>query len=235
MPTQQPLINLALREGQRFESFYAGTHNRLLLKEIQASLQRPGHQQLVIWGTAGAGKSHLLQASCQHAHEQGLRTIYLPLTQLQQHGTAVLEGTSRFQLVCMDDIQTVLGQHAWELSLFNLINLAREQQQLLLFSSNENPRHLQTSLPDLHSRLVWGTSLQLHPLNDRDMTKALQFRAAQRGITLDNAVIEYIYKRYPRDFTTLIGILDKLDKESLSSKRKITIPLVKQALGACRT
>ena len=230
MQIQQPLVTLAFREGQRFESFYANAQNQLLLQELKQAICSNDHQQLFLWGAKSAGKSHLLQASCQRAHLKGISTAYLPLSELQNYGTDVLQGTTSYQLICIDDVHSIVGQKVWETSLFNLINQAREQQQVLLFSANENPRHLHCSLPDLHSRLLWGTNLQVHKLDDEEKTKALKFRAAQRGIELDNAVIEYIYKRYPRDFTTLIGILDKLDRESLTSKRRITIPLVKQAL-----
>lgn len=230
MATQLPLLNLAFREGQRFESYYAGTHNRLLVDELQSCFLCTEHKQIVLWGTQDAGKSHLLQATCQRAHVAGMATAYLPLSRLSRYGTDVFRGTLNYQIICVDDIDSVVGHKSWQIALFNLINQAREHQQILLLSSSENPRHLNCSLPDLHSRLLWGTSFQVHKLDDDERIQALQHRAQQRGIELDSAVIEYIYKRYPRDFTTLLDILDKLDTASLSSKRKITIPLVKQVL-----
>ncbi len=234
MSTQQPLLNLSLHDGQRFATFFVnklGTDNQLIVDDLQDSLSSDAHKQNVIWGSDNSGKSHLLQATCHAAFSKGMSAAYLPLKELQQHGVGIFEGSSIYQIICIDDVDSVTGNDTWELALFNLINQTRERQQVLIFSATQNPRHLDCKLADLHSRLLWGASYQLHELDDEEKSAALKFRAAQRGIELDNAVIEYIYKRYPRDFTTLIGILDKLDIESLSSQRKITIPLVKQALG----
>lgn len=231
MPTQLPLLNLSLPDGQRFESFYTSSTNELTVKEIKASTSDPEHKQLFIWGSENTGKSHLLQACCYMAFSKKVSAAYIPLSSMKQHGTEIFTGSSTYQLICIDDVDSALGSDTWELALFNLINQTRELNQTLIFSASENPRHLSCELADLQSRLLWGACYQLNELNDNDKTAALKFRASQRGIELDNSVIEYIYKRYPRDFTTLIDILNKLDKESLSSQRRITIPLVKQALN----
>jgi len=231
MPTQLPLLNLSLPDGQRFESFYTSSTNELTVKEIKASISHPEHKQLFIWGSEHTGKSHLLQACCHLAFSKQISAAYIPLLTMKRHGTEVFTGSSTYQLICIDDVDSVLENDTWELALFNLINQTRELNQTIIFSASENPRHITSKLADLQSRLLWGASYQLIELNDNDKTTALKFRASQRGLELDNSVIEYIYKRYPRDFTTLIDILNKLDKESLTSQRKITIPLVKQALN----
>ena len=229
-PFQQPLLNLALHDGQRFNTFYASAENALIVDDLHSSLTQNEHKQTIIWGSKDTGKSHLLQATCYAAYNKGISAAYMPLADLKRHGTAIFDGSSSYHMICIDDVDSVIGNDTWELALFNLINQSRESQQVLMFSSSENPRHLDCKLADLQSRLLWGASHQLKELNDDDKTSALKFRAAHRGIELDNAVIEYIYKRYPRDFTTLMDILDKLDIASLASQRKITIPLAKQAL-----
>ena len=234
MPIQQPLLNLSLHDGQRFSTFYVASMNeniRLLVENLQASVFSHEHQQSFIWGGSDTGKSHLLQAACYASFREGLSAIYLPLRDLKQHGVEVFSGSAMYKLICVDDVDEVLRSEPWEMALFNLINQARENEQVLIFSATENPRHLKCKLADLQSRLLWGASYQLREMSDKEKTAALKFRASHRGIQLDKSVIEYIYKRYPRDFTTLIGILDKLDVASLSKQRKITIPLVKEALN----
>ncbi len=236
MTSQQPLLNLSLPDGQRFETFYVSDtdkDNQLLVKNLHSLSSAEStneHQQTFIWGGQDTGKSHLLQATCYAAFSNGISAAYLPLINLKHHGVEIFAGSSTYRLICIDNVDCVIGDDEWELALFNLINQARENQQILIFSAIQNPRHMSCTLADLQSRLLWGASYQLKELDDEEKAAALNFRASHRGIMLDNAVIEYIYKRYPRDFTTLISILDKLDVESLSSKRKITIPLVKQAL-----
>jgi len=137
---------------------------------------------------------------------------------------------SNSNLVVIDDVDSVIGDRAWETALFNLINQIRDNNQRLLLSSQKNPRKLSCVLPDLASRLIWGGSYQLQILDDKDKPKALKARAAQRGFDLNDRVIEYLFRYYPRDIESLMDILNKLDEESLKQKTKITIPFVKQVL-----
>jgi len=80
----------------------------------------------------------------------------------------------------------------------------------------------------LASRLIWGGSYQLHTLKDEEKVTVLKTRAEQRGFELNDRVLEYLFRRYPRDLESLMDILNKLDEESLRQKTKITIPFIKQ-------
>ena len=44
-------------------------------------------------------------------------------------------------------------------------------------------------------------------------------------------VAQYIFNRCTRDFSSLFHVLDKLDKQSLQQKRKLTIPFVKEVMS----
>ena len=61
-PPQLPLA-LALPDHATFETFEPG-ENVLVLKALERFLDARG-ERLWLWGSPGAGKSHLLQAACQ--------------------------------------------------------------------------------------------------------------------------------------------------------------------------
>jgi len=185
----------------------------------------------MLWGKSHSGKTHLLQACCSKNSEKNYSVSYIPLRMFKQYGVEVLTGLSHSQLIVLDDIDEVTGDKKWEIALFNLINQTRDNRQRLLMASIENPRKMSCVLPDLASRLIWGGVYQLHSLSDENKPKALQLRAKQRGFELPDKVIEYLYRRYPRDIKSLMDILDILDKESLRKKTKITIPFVKAVLN----
>lgn len=230
MNRQLPLLSIALREGLRFESFYAGNQHQALVTHLKSAISNDEHAQLFLWGASESGKSHLLEASCLQAYEEGLRAGYYPLRKILEHGPAIFSGSEDYDLICLDDLDAVLQNTHWERAIFNMINLAREQGQRLIVSATMNPRDIVCELPDLKSRLPWGTNYQLIELSDNEKAKAIKCRAKQRGIVFPDGVIDYIYSRYPRNFNTLIGILDRLDEASLSDQRKVTIPYVKQVL-----
>ena len=85
-------------------------------------------------------------------------------------------------------------------------------------------------IPDLGSRLAQCVRLQLTGLDDDGRRQVLQQRAARRGLELDDAVLDFLFKRVGRDLATLTGLLDRLDKASLAAQRRITVPFLKQAL-----
>ncbi|MEE9326696.1 MAG: DnaA regulatory inactivator Hda [Cocleimonas sp.] len=237
MSPQQLTLNVKLRDGFRFESFYVDKDskesNDEICKVLQEFVRSTEAQQNLLWGEKFSGKTHLLQACCAVESLAHRPVSYIPLNVLSEHGTSVLEGLLHAKLIVIDDVDTVIGNghnKDWEIALFNLINQTRENKQRLLLSSRENPRKLKCILPDLASRLIWGGSYQLHALTDEEKPKALQARAEQRGFELSDRVIEYLFRRYPRDIASLMGILDKLDEESLRQKMVITVPFVKQVL-----
>ena len=230
MSSEQLALNVNLKEGLRFESFFVddGSANAGLLAILQSFVDSTEPQQNIIWGESLSGKTHLLQACCAKQAENNGTVSYIPLKVLSIYGDEVLKGLSNSSLVVVDDVDSVIGDKPWETALFNLINQTRDKRQHLLLSSKANPRQLKCLLPDLASRLIWGGSYQLHILSDTDKAKALKVRAGQRGFELNDRVVDYLFRHYPRDLDSLMGILDKLDKESLRLKTKITVPFVKQ-------
>ncbi len=234
MSSQQLTLNVSLREGFRFDSFFAteGSENFHTLKVLEAFVASSEQQQNILWGESLSGKTHLLQACCAKQAENNHPVSYIPLKTLATYGPEVVDGLAQSQLVAVDDVDSVIGDKVWEAALFNLINRTRDKGQRLLLSSQQNPRRLDCILPDLASRLIWGGSYQLHALSDEEKPRALQARAEQRGFELSDRVLEYLFRRYPRDIESLMEILNKLDEESLRKKTVITVPFVKQILEA---
>jgi DnaA family protein len=125
----------------------------------------------------------------------------------------------------------VLGDPDWEIALFNLYNSARQLGSHLVVAGDAAPRALAVELPDLRSRLAWGTVYQLLEGDDQEKSEILQFRARRRGLSLSTGVASYIVSRAPRAMDQLLGVLDQLDEASLAQQRALSIPFVKQALG----
>ena len=225
-------LNMTTLDGFRFESFYVEpkSKNEDTVGILRSFVESIEPKQNLLWGESQSGKTHLLQACCAKEGQSHRAVSYIPLREFAKYDVGVLEGLSHSSLVVLDDIDFVVGEMKWERALFNLINTTRDNKQRLLFSSTQNPRLMKCLLPDLSSRLIWGGSYQLQALLDQEKPRALQARAEQRGFKLSDRVIEYLYRRYPRDFDTLLTILDQLDKESLRQKTIITVPFVKQVL-----
>lgn len=218
-------------DDESLDNFYSD-NNTLLLNSLRQNFDTLKQPIFYLWGEQSSGKSHLLKAVARHFLETQRSALYVPLTQASHFAPAVLEDLEQLNVICLDDLQAVIGQAEWEIALFDLINRIKETQKtLLLISADQSPSALQPRLPDLASRLNWGEIYRLNPLTEEQKILVLQQNARQRGIELPDDTANFLTKRLNRDMHTLINTLIQLDKASLQAQRKLTIPFVKEILG----
>lgn len=232
-PPAQLALNLHLKQGISFSNYYAGP-NTLAATSIQALAEAANgslsFDQVYLWGGKSTGKSHLLQAACRAAAERGETCAYLPFEQLQPADTSLLEGLGDVALVCVDDLDAVIGHRVWDEALFHMINASMASGCRFALASRQNPGQFGAHFPDLISRLLAGPVFHLRPLDDNAKLAALTARAGSRGLELPEAAGGYLLNNCRRDFGFLLSLLDRLDKTSLAAQRRITVPFIKSVL-----
>ncbi len=228
----QLTLGVTLNDLTTFTNYYVAENNEVV-NYLQAfcQVQEPCEHYVYLWGEAGIGKSHLLQACCHQLGENKQAVAYLPLREYKQFdANEVCAGLENLALVCIDDIDCIVGNAVWQEALFHLFNRLQAAKVLLLIAGSKAPTNLEITLPDLQSRLASGVTFQLNKLNDANKVKALQMRAKLRGMNLADAVANYILTHHSRNMHDLTAILNKLDQASLQEQRLLTIPFVKQVL-----
>ena len=227
---QYPL-EFAPRAFATFETFVSTQDNELLssLKDLKVQLKDP--RQFFLWGARQTGKSHLLQAICNHLVGSVQNSIYLPLSEFTNHDAKILQDMHKLDVVCVDDVDQVIGDLKWEKALFQLINELRFENKSVVMTASKNPNSLGSLMPDLASRLVWGPVYKLSILNDEQKIIALQLHAKSRGFEISLDVCGYLIKRYSRELLKLVELLNQIDQQSLVQKRKVTVPFVKSVLN----
>ncbi len=230
MRNQLPL-GVKLRDSSVFDSFLAGRNESTV--EILRTL-RAGESPTCVFihGAAGTGKSHLLQAICARMGGQGRSAAYLPLADIASMGPEILTGCGELACVCIDDIENVAGDAAWERALFALHQQLDERQGRLVVSAAVPPAATGIALPDLRSRLGGGWVLTLQSLDESEQIEALRLRAQIRGFELPLETAQYLLRRLPRDMASLCEFLDELDDASLAAQRKLTVPFVREVIDA---
>ena len=200
---------------------------------ILATIEHDLTQSVYLWGSAGAGVSHLLQAACRQISLGGRRAIYLPLKEFDEASPRdVLEDLENMDLVCIDDVDSLSGKSEWAEQLFHLFNRAQASGCRLLFGAKVSPSNIDTSLADVKSRLSSLLVHRVEALPDREIAQALIFRARRRGMAMPKTVAEYLLTRYSRKSADQFDALDRLDKSTLVEKRALTVPFVKMVLEA---
>ena len=225
-----PQIPLQLEPPRpdRFDAFVPGP-NMAVLQAVQNLLDEPG-AVLFLSGPEGTGKSHLLNALCHSARERDMGAFYIALKRLPEAAAAGLEGLQMLDVVCVDDIDRVAGNAAWERALFNCFNEVRSSGGRLLVASQKPLSALQFNLKDLASRLAWGVRLGLQAPGDEDKQEVLQQRALSLHIELPDEVCSYLLKHGRRDMAFMLETVEKMKDAAFAAKRKITVPLAREVL-----
>jgi DnaA-homolog protein len=228
LPVQRQLtLDLGTPPPATFDNFFAAGNHELVtrLRELDGALASGpvADRTFYIWGEAGSGRTHLLQAL---VHETNGRARFLgPKTPL-----ADFTFDPAATLYAIDDCDRLSG--AQQIALFNLFNEVRAHpSSALVATGNVAPLGMSVR-EDLRTRLGWGLVFQLLPLTDEGKAAVLKHAARERGIALANDVPAYLLTHYRRDMPSLMALLDELDRFSLEQKRAITLQLLKAMLNA---
>lgn len=228
----QLALNLRLRDASSFEN-YLVARNREAVERLQRAVQGLGGAPqapaawLYLWGEPGIGKTHLLEAACRAAQERGQSPLYVPLAEKADFTTALLEDVEQVPLVCVDDVDAIAGDAAWEAALFALYEHLRAHGGMLVLAARSSPAAIGLGLADLATRLAAGLVYQLAPLADQEKIAALRLRAQRRGLEMTEEVANYLLTRFPRDLPSLFALLDRLDTATLAAQRRLTIPFLR--------
>lgn len=228
MSGSQIPLRLRFGSGRRFADFEPPEAEAL---HAAQRLATGGNERLYLSGPSGSGKTHLLQAACAEAAAHGRVPVYLPLAVLAEQAEAALQAQPAADIVCIDGVDAIAGAPAAELALFALHNRQHDAGGGLLYAGRLAPDALPLALPDLRSRLQHCTRLALQPLDETARRDWLQRRAVERGLQLDPAVLDYLFRRVGRDLGTLGELLERIDRESLAAKRRVTVPFLRGLLG----
>lgn len=228
---KQLSLPVRLNDYATLDNYYvpAGSTNSDVLNVLRSFQDYP---HVFIWGDASSGVSHLLQATCQRASADGLSSIYLPLKDFQaaENPEELLVGIETTQLVCIDDLDSVISNSSWSEQLFHMFNRCLITRSSIVFGANSSPAALEVVLPDLESRLRSCLTYKLVKLSDSEKLDALVFRAKRRGMDMPGNVADYIATRFSRNLTDQFDLLERLDRLSLIEKRVLTIPFVKKVI-----
>jgi len=202
---------LALEHAESFarEDFLRGPSNAAALETIERWPDWPD-RLLALVGPEGSGKSHLASI---WAVESGARSLAARwLTQLD------LPAAFATGALVVEDLESGVDERA----LFHLINLAREQTAYVLITARAAPTSLGVSIRDLASRLRALPTVSLAAPDDALLRALVVKLAADRQLTIDDALASYIADRIERSFAAARAAVARLDEEAMRRKRPVT-------------
>ena len=217
-PRQLPL-SMPHEAAMSREDFLVGEGNREAMAFIDAWPDWPASIVLLI-GPAGSGKTHLVNIWAEMS-----RATVISAADLCREDPVALVRTGAVAVEDADD--SALDEAA----LFHLINAARGRGASVLITAHAAPSAWGLTLPDLVSRLRAAQPACLGPPDDELLEKVMVKLLADRQLTVDAGVLDYLLVRMERSFAAACLLVDALDRESLARGRRITRAIAAEVLA----
>lgn len=213
-PTQQPSLNLAIRQDTSLYDFASQGYMSIISainKLCDGELS-----ELFIFGSQGLGKTHLALAIYSTYTKRGGNAIILSLRELIENAhdsddVSALVGLETFDLIILDDVQSVAQSYEWQEGLFHLINRVREKQKQLVFLADKPSRELEIELMDLVTRLSLAPALKL-PNGDElaDRIAIINSILRRKNWRLPDEILNYLIDEGPRNAGGIVSVLDSI-------------------------
>ena len=203
---KRPSVPPALNPALTFDTFVVGDENRLAAEAAAKAAAAPGAvSPLLIFGTSGLGKTHLLNAIGHVAYAAGQSVIYAPAERFgNDYVRALKDGPEKFRaryrncdLLLIDDVQFFEGKEKFQAEFFHAFNDLHAAGAQIVITADRAPAQL--ALTDaLRSRLQWGLVADLQRPSFETRLAILRAKAAQHATRLpDHALVAIAEKCCP--------------------------------------
>jgi chromosomal replication initiation ATPase DnaA len=214
--TYQQTLPLRLIPSYGRHDFIVGESNEEAVNWID-NFSKTNIKNLIIIGPSSSGKSHLVSIiQCKNKFEivdpKNINAEKIDILKLKN--------------VIIENVEKI-NNHKFFL---HIINILKEKNFKLILTSRLSINEMNIQLRDLKSRLLtFPQSKILLPTDD--VLRGIIIKISKdKGLPLNNQVINFILNHVDRSYSVINNFINKLDKISLSTRKKITIPMVKSLL-----
>ena len=218
-----------------FEAFVTGTSNRFAQAAAQAVAETPGrhYNPLFIYGDAGLGKTHLLQAIRHYIEENYPHYVVRYVTTetfLNQFIESIRHKTSAefkryyrdVNVLLVDDIQFLENRKETQEEFFHTFNDLHDAGHQIVLCSDRTPDAIATLENRLVTRFKWGLITDIQPPDLETRLAILRKKAEGEPVRVPDEVLEFIATNITDNIRELEGALNRvtalanLDKEPLT-------------------
>lgn len=205
---------------------------------IQSVYSEAGQQlpPLFLYGPAGTGKTHILNAaaslvaSSQGRNQEAWRTITESGMGPGSTGIEDLlalsdEQATKVCCVVIDDVRVATPEETAR--IWSLYNQTTRWGIPLMMASREPATQVFRDNPHLTSRVAAGLVFRLDPPEDSIRILIMDKMAGDRRVRISRDVCHYLVTRKSRNVNELERLLNILDRTSLELHRRITLPLIR--------
>lgn len=225
-----------------FESFVIGPSNRFAHASSMAVAQAPGraYNPLFIYGGAGLGKTHLVQAIGHYALTQtSLKVCYLSCESLMNDYVDSLQKQSLIQFrkkyrstdfLLIDDVHFLSNKGALQEEFFHTFNDLHLSRKQMVMTSDRPPNEISGLAERLVSRFEWGQVTYILPPDYETRMAILKSKQKAMNISLSQDVLELLASSIKSNIRSLEGALTRVTGYAAHMNAPLTLDLVESLL-----
>jgi chromosomal replication initiator protein len=240
---RQSRSKTGLDKRYRFKNFVQGKSNELAYAAAQQVAKKPGlaYNPLVIYGSTGLGKPHLLHAAGNLIFKRNpeSKVIYLGSEQFVSEMINALRGDRieafkqhyrTAEALLIDDVQFFAGKDRTQEEFFHTFNALLDSQQQIILTCDRYPKEVDGIEARLRSRFGWGLTVSIEPPDFETRVAILLNKAQERDVFLDESVAYLIARRVRSHVRDLEGALNTLFANARFTGRPITESFTREVL-----
>lgn len=209
------------------EDFIKSSCNAEALEMVELWPQWPAFG-LCIYGPENCGKTHLTHIFEENVAIKTNNPYHLPRLEACDINLEIIHQLyDQNKCLIIENLCSEIDEEA----MFHLFNLYRDQGGYILFTSNSAPARIPFKLPDLSSRLKMIPAIGISEPDDELLSALIIKLFMDRQITVSREIINYILVNMHRSFSYAHKLVEEIDNISLSYKRAVSIPIIKEALN----
>lgn len=203
------------------EDFFTTDSNHAAVDFVRSWPHWSDHHALIV-GPHKSGKKHL---SCIWQERSKARS----LSAVSGEFLEILDEPDLKALI-LENASGVAKDQAREEILFHLINRAKAGDLDLLMIDTQTPSKWGVKLKDLKSRLKAAPLFRIDPPDDLLLRALVLKQFSDRRLMISPDVLEYLSLHMNRNYESIFEMIKMIDSYSLSTKRAVTIPLIRDIL-----
>jgi chromosomal replication initiator protein len=227
----------------RFETFVVGKSNELAFAASKSIAENPtgSFNPLFIYGGAGLGKTHLIQAIGQQLRDStpGAKVVYMSadafinelITSIRYDRMQQFRDRYRkANALLLDDVQFLAGKERTQEEFFHTFNALYESQKQIVFTSDAPPKEIPTLEERLRSRFEWGLIADIQPPDLETKIAILRKKAEEKKIDLPPDAAMFVAERVRTNIRELEGLLNRVMVYASMAGQKLSLEVTKEAL-----